>query len=197
MEISEKWKFSSLRAPTRKRREILWWVIKGEMMATHRGPFRQQVADGLFWPCFSRPKLGDAARTRIASKIMEEVHNTFFNTLEPLWKSDLHCTFFSATSATASYIHTYIFRVFANDRGKPIQPQQDDIYLTSSSKNFVGKIAAFLENKCFDMTECGWMLRFCFSSESGGWCFGERFGDPQGCPFGSMLDNNTYTEKYL
>ena len=39
------------------------------------------------------------------------------------------------------------------------------------------------------------MLRFCFSYESGGWCFGERFGDPQGCPFGSMLDNNTNTDK--
>ena len=45
------------------------------------------------------------------------------------------------------------------------------------------------------MTECGWMLRFCFSSESGGWCFGERFGDPQGCPFGSMLDNNKNMEE--
>ena len=36
-------------------------------------------------------------------------HNTFFNTLEPLWKSDLHCTSFSGTVATFSYLKLELF----------------------------------------------------------------------------------------
>ena len=34
---------------------------------------------------------------------MWQVYNTFFNTLEPIWKSDLHCPPDSTTSETASY----------------------------------------------------------------------------------------------
>ena len=33
----------------------------------------------------------------------EKVHNTFFNTLEPFWKSDLHWTQLSTTYKTLSY----------------------------------------------------------------------------------------------
>ena len=37
-EINENWNFFTLWAVTRKRREILGWVIKGQMMTMHRGP---------------------------------------------------------------------------------------------------------------------------------------------------------------
>ena len=36
--------------------------------------------------------------------------SNFFNTLEPLWRSDLHCTYLSATSASASYQCQYLRR---------------------------------------------------------------------------------------
>ena len=37
-EISEKQNLFTLRAVTWKRREILGWVIKGQVMAMHKGP---------------------------------------------------------------------------------------------------------------------------------------------------------------
>ena len=60
----------TLRPPARKRRDILWWAIKGEKAVIHgeQTPFRRKVAAGPFWPRFLGLKLGDAGRTRVASK---------------------------------------------------------------------------------------------------------------------------------
>ena len=43
--------------------QVKWCLHTGEQM-----PCWQTVAAGPFWPCFASPKLGDAGRTRVASK---------------------------------------------------------------------------------------------------------------------------------
>ena len=72
-----------LRAVTRKWKEILWWVqqVKWLLCLGQQTP-RWQI---LGYRCFL-PDL----RTLI--------------TLEPLWTSDLHCSYFSTTSETSSYL---------------------------------------------------------------------------------------------
>ena len=73
MEIREKRKFFSLRPPARKRREISGWV-QWVKWCPHIGQQMhcwQTVAAGSFWPCFACPKLGDAGKTRVASKNRE------------------------------------------------------------------------------------------------------------------------------
>ena len=70
MEFREKRKFFTLRPPARKRREISGWVqrVKWCLHTGQQMPCWQKVAAGPFWPCFACPKLGDAGRTRVASK---------------------------------------------------------------------------------------------------------------------------------
>ena len=76
-QVDKKWiKLFTVRVATWKGREILWWVKKGEMMGI-KGFFWQKVADGPFWPCFSSPRLGYAARTQFASKIRAVLRKTF------------------------------------------------------------------------------------------------------------------------
>ena len=44
-------------------------------------PFGRKVAAGPFWPCFACPKLGDAGRTRVASKnraVLEKISRPQF-----------------------------------------------------------------------------------------------------------------------
>ena len=70
MEFREKPNFFTLRPPARKRREISGWVPRVKW-CSHIGqqmPCWQTVAAGSFWPCFACPKLGDAGKTRVASK---------------------------------------------------------------------------------------------------------------------------------
>ena len=70
MQIREKQKFFSLRPPARQRREISGWV-QWVKWCPHIGQQMhcwQSVAAGSFLPCFACPKLGDAAKTRVASK---------------------------------------------------------------------------------------------------------------------------------
>ena len=55
--------------------------INGQQM-----PCWQKVAAGPFWPCFACPKLGDAGRTRVASKNRVRFRS---------WKSAFFGTFFS------------------------------------------------------------------------------------------------------
>ena len=73
MKIREKWKFFSLRPPGRKRKEISVWVlwVKWCPHIGQKMPCWQSVAAGPFWPCFACPKLGDAGKTRVASKNRE------------------------------------------------------------------------------------------------------------------------------
>ena len=69
-QIREKRKFFSLRPPAQKWREISGWV-QWVKWCPHIGQQMhcwQSVAAGPFWPCFACPKLGDAGRTRVASK---------------------------------------------------------------------------------------------------------------------------------
>ena len=70
MEIREKRNFFSLWPPGRKGREISGWV-QWVKWCPHIGQQMhcwQTVAAGPFWPCFACPKLGDAGKTRVASK---------------------------------------------------------------------------------------------------------------------------------
>ena len=63
-------KFFTLRPLPWKRREISGWV-QWVKWCSHIGQQMhcwQTVAAGPFWPCFACPKLGDAGRTRVASK---------------------------------------------------------------------------------------------------------------------------------
>ena len=56
--------------PARKGRDISGWVQRVKW-CSHIGqqmPCWQTVAAGPFWPCFACPKLGDAGKTRVASK---------------------------------------------------------------------------------------------------------------------------------
>ena len=56
--------------PARKGRDISGWVQQVKW-CSHIGqqmPCWQTVAAGPFWPCFACPKLGDAGKTRVASK---------------------------------------------------------------------------------------------------------------------------------
>ena len=79
MEIHEKRNFFSLRPPARKRREISGWV-QWVKWCPHIGQQMhcwQSVAAGPFWPCFACPKLGDAGRTRVASKNRAVLRKTF------------------------------------------------------------------------------------------------------------------------
>ena len=69
-QILEKRKFFTLRPPPRKRREISGWV-RWVKWCSHIGQEMhcwQTVAAGPFWLCFACPKLGDAGKTRVASK---------------------------------------------------------------------------------------------------------------------------------
>ena len=70
MEFREKLKFFSLWPSARKRREISGWVqwVKWCSHIGQQMPCWQTVAAGPFWPCFACPKLGDAGKTRVASK---------------------------------------------------------------------------------------------------------------------------------
>ena len=72
-QIREKVNFFTLRPPAQKRREISGWVRRMKW-CLHTGQQMscwQQVAAGPFWPCFACPKLGDAGKTRVASKNRE------------------------------------------------------------------------------------------------------------------------------
>ena len=60
-------KFFTHWPPARKRREILWWAIKGEKSVIHRGT-NALSAKSAFWPCFACPKLGDAGRRPVAQQ---------------------------------------------------------------------------------------------------------------------------------
>ena len=54
---------------SQKRREISGWVqrVKWCLHIGQQMPCWQKVAEGLFWPCFACPKLGDAGRTHVDS----------------------------------------------------------------------------------------------------------------------------------
>ena len=59
--------------------EISGWVQRLKW-CSHIGqqmPCWQKVAAGPFWPCFACPKLGDAGRTRVASKNRAVLRKTF------------------------------------------------------------------------------------------------------------------------
>ena len=78
-QIREKRKFFTLRPPARKRREISGWV-QWVKWCPHIGQQMhcwQSVAAGPFWPCFACPKLGDAGKTRVASKNRAVFPKTF------------------------------------------------------------------------------------------------------------------------
>ena len=65
-QIREKMFFFTLR----KRRKISGWVqwVKWSLRIGQQMPCWQKVAAGPFWLCLACPKLGDAGRTRVASK---------------------------------------------------------------------------------------------------------------------------------
>ena len=62
-----------------KRREISGWVqqVKWCLRTGQQMPCWRKVAAGPFWPCFACPKLGDAGRTRVASKNRAVLRKTF------------------------------------------------------------------------------------------------------------------------
>ena len=80
----KKRKFFSLRPPSRKGREISGWV-QWVKWCPHIGQqihCWQSVAARPFWLCFACPKLGDAGRTRVASKnraVMENLGGRNFD----------------------------------------------------------------------------------------------------------------------
>ena len=108
MEFREKRKFFSLRPPARNRREISGWV-QWVKWCPHIGQQMhcwQSVAAGPFWPCFACPKLGDAGRTRVASKNREyffiyikKSSQEDFALKSNLWPPSFfqHCRIFLAT----------------------------------------------------------------------------------------------------
>ena len=66
-----KTKFFTPWPPARKRRDASGWVQQVKLLVRmgQQMPCWQKVAAGPFWPCFAYPKLGDAGRTQVASKI--------------------------------------------------------------------------------------------------------------------------------
>ena len=70
MKFREKQKFFTVWPPAQKQRNISGWVqrVKWCLHTGQQMPCWQKVAAGTFWSCFACPKLGDADRTRVASK---------------------------------------------------------------------------------------------------------------------------------
>ena len=123
-EISQKLIFYTLRPVTRKRREILGWAIKGEMMymqfwILHRGP-NAFFAAGQFWPCFCRQKWGECNQMRsvwspMHIHIKENYDNALYHKDRHLWNNYIRHELLSPNMATHlspnSLINLVIYQV--------------------------------------------------------------------------------------